>query len=138
MIAITDAGGGQDREQTVRGCLADVDMERLAKKIDDGFLAKHPADHPVAGMDDIFPDRFAVNKVVEGGQLIDLQRRHVQKLGRLEDGLVSQVSVVSLKRIHHIDDLLTRLFTRFNPFSESFLQFLRYHGRPYRALSRST
>ena len=71
---------------------------------------EHPADHPVAHVDDIFAHRPAVDEVVKGGQFLQLQRGQPEDVRGLHQTLVAQVAVVPLDRVHDVDRLLPGVF----------------------------
>ncbi len=71
---------------------------------------EHPADHPVAHVDDKFTHRLPVDEVVKSGQLLQLQRRQPEKVRRLHQTLVGQVAVMPLDRVHDVDRLLPGIF----------------------------
>jgi hypothetical protein len=112
-VAIADAADRQQGEQPVGGRRPQTDPERAAQIVFHRFITVHPADDAVAYVDHIRADRLPKGEGVEGGELVELQRRHAQQAGRLGEGRVVQVAVVVLDGEHYVHRELPRVLNAF-------------------------
>ena len=71
----------------------------------DAFTSANCARSRLAYLNHVFPDRAAVDEVVEGGQLLQLQGGHFHQGRGLDEPFVREIAVIPLELIHDVDGL---------------------------------
>ena len=69
-------------------------------------------------MEDISSHRLSIDEVVESGQFLQFQRSHPEKPSGLFEGLIAQVTIMSLHGEHDVQRQLARVLRLQNLFLE--------------------